>query len=103
MHTVAHAEYKAILARGTPSFKDCTLYVTKFPCNGCAQVIVQSGITTVYYNEKGTEGGPVPYDQLDSNNDDWEKDAKKNMYWASKKILSKNNVNLHQWYSYYNH
>ena len=36
MHTVTHAEYKAILARGAPSFKDCTLYVTKHPCNGCA-------------------------------------------------------------------
>ncbi|XP_019850281.1 PREDICTED: comE operon protein 2-like isoform X1 [Amphimedon queenslandica] len=48
---MAHAEYKAILAKGTPSFRGCTLYVTKFPCHGCAQVIVQSGIKKVFYNK----------------------------------------------------
>ena len=97
MHTVAHAEYKAILARGAPSFKDCTLYVTKHPCNGCAQVIVQSGITKVYYNEKGTEGGPVPYDQLDSKEESWKREAKKNMYWASEKILLQNKIEPKPW------
>ena len=95
MHTVTHAEYKAILARGAPSFKGCTLYVTKYPCNGCAQVIVQSGITTVYYNEKGTEGGPVPYDQLEKGN--WINNRKKNMYWASEKILLQNKIELEPW------
>ena len=29
--------------------KDCTLYVTLFPCNECAKVIVQAGIETIYY------------------------------------------------------
>ena len=38
-------EYQAILGKGAPSFHDCTLYVTKHPCHGCAQVIIQSGIS----------------------------------------------------------
>ena len=98
MHTVAHAEYKAILARGAPSFKGCTLYVTKYPCNGCAQVIVQSGITKVYYIEKGTEGDPFTYDQLNSTKkEEWEEKAEQNMYWASGKIFSKNEVKLEPW------
>ena len=42
-----HAEYKAIL--GGPSVRGCTLYVTKYPCNVCAKVIVQAGITEVVY------------------------------------------------------
>ena len=97
-YTVAHAEYKAVLARGAPSFKGCTLYVTKYPCNGCAQVIVQSGITTVCYNEKGTEGDPFTYDQLDSTNEEeWSEKAEKNMYWASKKILLQNKIKLEPW------
>ena len=29
--------------------KDCTLYVTLFPCNECAKVIVQAGTETIYY------------------------------------------------------
>ena len=96
-YSCTYAEYKAILARGAPSFKDCILYVTKYPCNGCAQVIVQSGITKVYYNEKGTEGGPVPYDQLDSKKGDWKNNGKKNMYWASEKILLQNKIKPEPW------
>ena len=47
---VAHAELNAILNhRG--SVEGCILYVTLFPCNECAKVIIQSGIKEVVYLE----------------------------------------------------
>ena len=50
--TVHHAEYKAIIG-GPASVRGCTLYVTKYPCNVCAKVIVQAGITKVVYEKEG--------------------------------------------------
>ena len=86
-NTVTHAEYKAILARGTPSFKDCTLYVTKFPCHGCAQVIVQSGIKKIIYDgeeQKPKEKKAVPLSELDpKDKDEWKKQTKNNSLYAS--------------------
>ena len=49
--TAHHAEYKAII--GGPSVRGCTLYVTKYPCDMCAKVVVQAGITKVVYYEEG--------------------------------------------------
>lgn len=45
---VVHAEPNAIL-NCTSSLKDSTLYVTLFPCNECAKLIIQSGIRKVIY------------------------------------------------------
>ena len=53
-HVVVHAEANAILHKTCIDLKDCTLYVTLFPCNECAKLIIQSGIKKVYY----LEGGP---------------------------------------------
>ena len=56
---VVHAEPNAIL-NSTSSLKGATLYVTLFPCNECAKLIIQSGIKhIVYMNDK--------YKHLDSN------------------------------------
>jgi dCMP deaminase len=45
---VVHAEVNAILnARG--SVEGCKIYVALFPCNECAKVIAQSGISEVVY------------------------------------------------------
>ena len=47
---VAHAEANAIAnaaAVGTP-LHGCTLVVTKFPCQDCAKLIINAGITRVY-------------------------------------------------------
>ena len=93
MHTVTHAEYKAILARGTPSFKDCILYVTKYPCHGCAQVIVQSGIKKIIYDEDiHVPLVPVKVDDLVNPEDKktWRKQTKTNSYYASKEKILKN-------------
>jgi len=45
---VVHAEANAILNSIT-SLKDCILYVTLFPCNECAKLIIQSGIKEIIY------------------------------------------------------
>lgn len=45
---VVHAEPNAIL-NCSSSLKDATLYVTLFPCNECAKLIIQSGIKHVIY------------------------------------------------------
>ena len=45
---VVHAEPNAIL-NCTSSLKGATLYVTLFPCNECAKLIIQSGIKKIVY------------------------------------------------------
>ncbi|XP_060819230.1 deoxycytidylate deaminase [Bombus pascuorum] len=46
---VCHAEVNAILNKGSKDVKNCTIYISLFPCNECAKVIIQSGIRTVKY------------------------------------------------------
>ncbi|MDE7121606.1 MAG: dCMP deaminase family protein [Oscillospiraceae bacterium] len=48
---VCHAELNAILNSASVNLRDCTLYVTLFPCNECAKAIIQSGIRHVIYLE----------------------------------------------------
>lgn len=45
---VVHAELNAILNSTVP-LKNCSIYVSLFPCNECAKAIIQSGITEVVY------------------------------------------------------
>lgn len=55
---VVHAELNAIL-NSPRSVKDCTVYVSLFPCNECAKAIIQSGIKKVVYESDkydGTDG-----------------------------------------------
>jgi dCMP deaminase len=47
---VVHAEPNAIL-NSTVSLENSTLYVTLFPCNECAKLIIQSGIKEVVFME----------------------------------------------------
>lgn len=47
---VVHAEPNAIL-NCTSSLKGATIYVTRFPCNECAKLIIQSGIKEVVYSQ----------------------------------------------------
>lgn len=70
---VVHAEPNAIL-NSTTNLKNCTMYVTLFPCNECAKLIIQSGIKeVVYYEDK--------YDNTDS-------------IIASKKMFRSSNVSF---------
>ncbi len=55
---VVHAELNAIL-NSPRSVKNCTLYVSLFPCNECAKAIIQSGIKKIVYESdkyNGTDG-----------------------------------------------
>ncbi|HIT44211.1 TPA: dCMP deaminase family protein [Candidatus Avacholeplasma faecigallinarum] len=45
---VVHAEPNAIL-NSSSSLKGATMYVTLFPCNECAKLIIQSGIKEIVY------------------------------------------------------
>lgn len=55
---VVHAEPNAIL-NATTNVRDCTLYVTLFPCNECAKLIIQSGIKEIVYMSDKYEGTKV--------------------------------------------
>ena len=44
---VCHAEMNAITNTTKAELKGATLYVTLFPCNECAKIIIQSGIAKV--------------------------------------------------------
>lgn len=46
---VCHAELNAILNSASRDFRDCTLYVTLFPCNECTKAVIQSGIKRIVY------------------------------------------------------
>lgn len=50
---VLHAESNAIMkvAKSTMSCNGAELYTTTCPCFGCAKLIIQAGITRVYYTE----------------------------------------------------
>lgn len=67
--TVCHAELNAIVNKNSSSVKDCSIYVTQFPCHQCAKLIVQCGIKEIIY---------VNYEK------DWSTDASKKMFDAAK-------------------
>ncbi|XP_060782562.1 uncharacterized protein LOC132889765 isoform X2 [Neoarius graeffei] len=55
---VCHAELNAIMNKTSMDVKGCTIYVTLFPCNECAKVIIQSGIRgVVYLSDKNKNKG----------------------------------------------
>jgi dCMP deaminase len=54
LKVICHAEYNAIMnaARmGTRPLDGTTIYVTKFPCFGCCNAIVQAGIRRIYTHD----------------------------------------------------
>lgn len=53
---VVHAEANAILNSHGNNLENCILYVTLFPCNECAKMIVQSGIKHIVYLEDKYNG-----------------------------------------------
>ncbi|RME30817.1 cytidine deaminase [Candidatus Woesearchaeota archaeon] len=46
---VCHAELNAIMNKSAADLRGCTLYASFFPCNECAKLIIQAGITEVVY------------------------------------------------------
>ncbi|CBI15669.3 hypothetical protein VitviT2T_025673 [Vitis vinifera] len=59
---VCHAEVNAILNTNHASAAGQRLYVTMFPCNECAKIIIQSGVSEViYFVEKRLNNSQVAY------------------------------------------
>lgn len=59
---VCHAEVNAILNTNHASAVGQKLYVTMFPCNECAKIIIQSGVSEViYFMEKRSEDTKIAY------------------------------------------
>ena len=54
---VVHAEVNAIL-NSSANLDGATLYVSLFPCNECAKVIIQSGIKHIVYMDDKYNGTP---------------------------------------------
>ncbi|XP_071125335.1 deoxycytidylate deaminase-like [Mytilus edulis] len=48
---VCHAELNAVVNKIQADVKGCRMFVTLFPCNECAKIIIQSGIEEVIYYE----------------------------------------------------
>jgi len=48
---VCHAEMNAIMNKNSASVAGGSLYVTMYPCNECAKLIIQAGIEEVVYYE----------------------------------------------------
>lgn len=46
----------AVVKKTAADIKGCTMYVTHFPCNECAKVIIQSGLSEVVYLFEKNEG-----------------------------------------------
>ena len=65
---VVHAEVNAIL-NSSANLDGATLYVSLFPCNECAKVIIQSGIKHIVYMDdkyNGTDGDIASKKMLDA-------------------------------------
>ena len=65
---VVHAEPNAILNANSKT-QGCTLYVSLFPCNECAKLIIQSGIKEIVYMDdkyNGTESDIASKKMLDA-------------------------------------
>nr|XP_033798913.1 deoxycytidylate deaminase-like isoform X2 [Geotrypetes seraphini]XP_033798923.1 deoxycytidylate deaminase-like isoform X2 [Geotrypetes seraphini] len=46
---ISHAELNAFVNKTVVDVRGCRIYVTLFPCNECAKIIIQSGIHEVIY------------------------------------------------------
>lgn len=46
---VVHAEVNAVINKLSNDLRNCSLYVTLFPCNECAKIIIESHITRIIY------------------------------------------------------
>ncbi|XP_065320168.1 deoxycytidylate deaminase-like isoform X2 [Gordionus sp. m RMFG-2023] len=46
---VCHAELNCILNKNSNDSKNSTMYITLFPCNECAKLIIQAGVKRIIY------------------------------------------------------
>ncbi len=84
---VVHAEANAIL-NSSGSLKGSTVYVTLFPCNECAKLLIQSGIKHIVYMteiHKGTVSDQASKRMLDAAGITYEKMPEVEITLTSKK------------------
>ena len=63
-HTyVVHAEKNAIYNSMAQNLKGASIYTTQFPCNTCAQAIIQVGIKEVVFLRQKNHNNHVKYNQ----------------------------------------
>ena len=55
---VCHAEMNAVMNKNQQDISGCTIYTTLFPCNECAKILIQSGISQVVYMSDSKAGQP---------------------------------------------
>ncbi|VDI84173.1 dCMP deaminase [Mytilus galloprovincialis] len=81
---VCHAELNAVVNKIQADVGECRMFVTLFPCNECAKIIIQSGIKEVIY-----------YNKPDIPEDDKKKQQKEEIRKATEKMFGyKDIVNL---------
>jgi len=88
---VCHAEMNAILNSNSSNLQGARIYVTMFPCNDCAKLIIQSGIKEVIYYEAKISN-VVP-----NSPNPGQKKQKDLMYHASQKMCHLAGVKLTQY------
>ena len=84
---VCHAEMNAIMNKNSADVKNGTMYVTMYPCNECAKLMIQAGIREVVYCE-----GKLNKDDRDNNSN--KNSASKNNNNNSKKVFGENTKNV---------
>ncbi|KAL3152300.1 hypothetical protein ABBQ32_001371 [Trebouxia sp. C0010 RCD-2024] len=89
---VCHAEMNAIMNKNTASLSGARLYVTMFPCNECAKLLIQAGIReVVFYEDKNTKEPTSP--NLSPNKN---KIKPQQAYIAAKRLLAMVGVKVRQ-------
>ncbi|CCO17377.1 deoxycytidylate deaminase [Bathycoccus prasinos] len=88
---VCHAEMNAIMNKNSADVKNGTMYVTMYPCNECAKLMIQAGIREVVYCE-----GKLNKDDRDnnSNKNSASKNNNNNNNNNSKKVFGENAKNI---------
>lgn len=94
---VCHAEMNAIMNKNSASVAGGTLYVTMYPCNECAKLIIQAGIReVVYYEGKISEAKETPMSPGVSDGSVAKRDDPKHIYAAANRLLRLADVRVRQ-------
>ena len=95
---VCHAEMNAIMNKNAASLKGATMYVTMFPCNNCAKLLIQAGITeVVYYEDKRRTKSPSSSSESSALHTPTKGGTRPDpAYEASQRLLSHAGVTLRQ-------
>ena len=56
---VCHAEMNAIMNKNSASLRGASIYVTMFPCNNCAKLLIQAGIREVVFFQDKRKGNDI--------------------------------------------